>query len=69
MRMKNLSPDIINNNKMDELEGLARKKAEENIGNMMIFEVCECLREQIAEMNEIILAKLKDFDDKNSLSA
>ena len=67
--MKNLSPDIINNNKMDELEGLARKKAEENIGNMMIFEVCECLREQIAEMNEIILAKLKDFDDKNSLSA
>lgn len=45
MRIKNLVPDIINNNKMLEFENMIRQKAEENIGNMMIFEICDSLRE------------------------
>jgi hypothetical protein len=69
MRLKNLSPDILNNNMMMEFEHMARTKAEENQGNFMIFEVSDCLREKIQEMNEIILTKLKEFDDKNSLTA
>ncbi len=47
MRLKNLSPDILNNNMMMEFEHMARTKAEENEGNFMIFEVSDCLRERI----------------------
>jgi hypothetical protein len=32
----------------------------------MIYEICDALREQIAEMNELILQKLQDFEDKHS---
>ena len=68
VRIKNLSPEIINNNKMMEFEGLVRAKAEENVGNMMIFEICDALREQIQEMNEIILNKLHEFEEKHSIN-
>ena len=33
----------------------------------MIYEVCEALREQIGEMNDLILRKLKQLNDKDSL--
>ena len=59
VRLKNLSPDIINNNLVLDFEKLIMKKAEESIGTMMIYEVCEAVRDQIINMNEIILKKLK----------
>lgn len=45
MRLRNLCPEIINNNKMLELETIVQTKAEENLGNFMIFEICESIRE------------------------
>jgi hypothetical protein len=67
VRLKNLSPDIINNNLVLEFEKLIMKKAEESIGTMMIYEVCEALREQIINMNEIILKKLRQINDRDSI--
>ena len=62
MRIKNLSPDIINNNLVLEFDKLLTKKAEESLGTMMIYEVCEALREKIGEMNDIILKKLDELN-------
>jgi hypothetical protein len=56
--LKNLSPDIIHNNKMVELEGLIDEKKRENLGNPMIFDICEALRETICDMNEFVLEKI-----------
>jgi hypothetical protein len=67
IRLKNLSPDIINNNLILEFEKLIMKKAEESIGTMMIYEICEALRENIINMNEIILKKLKELNEKDSI--
>ena len=67
VRLKNLSPDIINNNLVLEFEKLIMKKAEENLGTMMIYEVCEALREQIINMNEMILKKLREINEKGSI--
>ena len=67
VRLKNLSPDIINNNLVLEFEKLIMKKAEESIGTMMLYEVIEALREQIINMNEIILKKLRELNDTHSI--
>ena len=67
IRIKNLSPDIINNNIILEFDKLVTKKAEESIGTMMLYEVCEALREKIGEMNDIILRKLDEINKKDSL--
>jgi hypothetical protein len=67
VRLKNLSPDIINNNLVLDFEKLIMKKAEESIGTMMIYEVCETVRDQIINMNEIILKKLKEITDASSV--
>ena len=67
VRLKNLSPDIINNNLVLEFERLIMKKAEESIGTMMIYEVCEAVRDQIINMNEIILKKLREINEAGSI--
>ncbi|TNV76343.1 hypothetical protein FGO68_gene13972 [Halteria grandinella] len=67
IRIKNLSPDIINNNIVLEFDKLVTKKAEESVGTMMIYEVCEALREKIGEMNDIILRKVDELNQKDSL--
>ena len=51
VRIKNLSPEIIYNNKMIEFEKLVAELAEENIGNQMIYDICEGLREVLSDMN------------------
>lgn len=53
--LKNLSPDIIHNNKMVEFENLIDEKKRENIGNPMVFEICEALREKICDMNLFVI--------------
>lgn len=45
VRLKNLSPDIISNNLVLDFEKLIMKKAEESLGTMMIYEVCETVRD------------------------
>ena len=54
MRLKNLSPDILNNNMMMEFEHMARTKAEENQGNFMIFEVSDCKGKNIGNERDNI---------------
>ena len=67
IRVKNMSPDIINNNMILEFEKLISNKAQESIGTFMLYEICEALREQIINMNEMILKKLKELTDMNSI--
>lgn len=67
IRIKNLSPEIINNNIILEFDKLVTKKADESVGTMMIYEVCEALREKIGEMNDIILRKVDELNQKDSL--
>lgn len=35
----------------------------------MIFEICETLRENISDMNDKILDKLKEIEEKNSINS
>lgn len=67
VRIKNLTPDIIHNNKMLEFDKLVAVKSEENLGNPMIYEICEALREILSNMNEVILKKLEELENKDSI--
>ena len=67
VRLKNLSPDIIDNNLLLLFEKLLTKKGEDVVGSPMIYEMCEALRERLGEMNDIILKKLDDLNNKDSL--
>lgn len=67
IRIKNQSPDIIDNNKILDFERQAIEKAEQSVGAPMIYEVCESIREIISEMNELILKKLREIEDRDSI--
>ena len=67
IRIKNLSQDIIDNNMLIVFEKMINTKAEESVGTQMIYDVCEHLREQLANMNEKILDKLQEIADANSV--
>jgi len=69
VRVKNLSPEIISNNKMIEFEEEVGAKIEESMGSPVIYEVCEILRSKISDMNELILDKLREHDESHSLTA
>jgi hypothetical protein len=69
IRIKNLSPDILDNNLILEFDKLVSHKADQCLGTMMIYEVCETLREKIGEMNEIINKKLDDLTKKDSIES
>jgi hypothetical protein len=57
MRLKNLSPNFLDNRNLDNYETEIRALARESIGSPMIFTLCEYLREQIAEINDKVLDK------------
>ena len=57
MRLKNLSPDYLNNANLDQYETEIRALARENVGMQMIFMVADHLREQIANINDTVLGK------------
>lgn len=46
---------------------MVTSKAEESLGMPMLYDVCEHLREQLANMNEKILNKLQELADANSV--
>ena len=54
-RIKNLSPDYIDNNALELFENEMRERANESIGQMMIFELSDLLKEKILTINETVL--------------
>lgn len=65
--LRNLTPDIIHNNLMIEFERLIIEKAEQSVGAAMIYDICEVVRDQLQNMNEKILNKLRELDEKDSI--
>ena len=57
-RIKNLSPDYIDNNALELFENEMRERANESLGQMMIFELSDLLKEKITTINETVLQKL-----------
>jgi len=46
---------------------MVAEKSEESLGAQMLYDICECLRERLSDMNEKILAKLAELDEQGSL--
>lgn len=57
MRLKNLSPDFLDNKMLDQFETEVREKAHDSVGMPVIFEVCEHLREKISDINDNVVSK------------
>ena len=64
--MKNLATEYIDNAVLDKYEDEMRELAEENQGSMMIFQMCDLLKEKITEINEKVLEKLAAIEEKES---
>jgi len=67
-RIKNLSPDYIDNNALEIFENEMRERATESIGQMMIFEIVDLLKERITEINEAVLGKFDDIENAASIA-
>ena len=61
MRLKNKSPDYLNNANLDDYETEIRALARENVGMQQIFLVADHLREKIAEINDVVLGKYNNI--------
>lgn len=66
-RIKNLSPDYINNNTLEKFTDEMRERAQESIGQMMIFELTDLLKEKITNINEGVLEHLDKIEEAESL--
>ena len=66
-RIKNLSPDYIDNNTIDRFENEMRERANESLGQMMIFELADLLKEKITTINEKVLEKLDQIEEAQSI--
>ena len=67
MRLKNLTPNYLNNQMLDKFETEIREKALELIEMPMIFDICEHLRECLANINDQVLEKfnlIKELEDE-----
>ena len=67
-RLKNLSPDYMDNKFIDYCETILREKGEECIGSMMIFEMCDLIREKISSINETVLQRVDAVTEVESMS-
>lgn len=67
-RIKNLSPDYIDNNALELFENEMRERANESLGQMMIFELSDLLKEKITTINETVLEKLDKIEEANSIT-
>lgn len=67
-RIKNLSPDYIDNNALESFESDMRAQAEESIGQMMLFELTDLLKDKITEINEKVLNKLDEIEEASSIA-
>lgn len=57
--LKNMAPDYLDNKMLDDYEQEIRKKAHETLGDSMMFDICEILRERIADLNDTVVNKYK----------
>ena len=65
-KVKNLSPDYIDNAVLDKYEDEMREVGQENIGSMMIFQMCDLMKEKITDINDDVLAKLDLIEKEES---
>lgn len=63
-RIKNLCPDYIDNTRLDQIEQEMRDQAEDMVGDIMAFQLCDYLREQLGEINDKVLDKLNEIKQK-----
>ena len=66
-RLKNLSPDYMDNKFLDHCETLLRQKGEEILGQMMIFEMCDLIKEKITQINDEVLGKIDQLNEENTV--
>ena len=66
-RLKNLSPDYMDNNFLDRCETLMRQHAEENLGNMMIFELCDLVKTLMTDINDEVLSRLEAHEESQKV--
>jgi len=66
-RLKNLSPDYMDNNFLDRCETLMRQHAEENLGNMMIFELCDLVKTLMTDINDEVLSKIEAHEESQKV--
>ena len=66
-RIKNLTPDYINNNTLEKFSDEMRERAQDSIGQMMIFELTDLLKEKITNINEGVLEHLDKIEEAESL--
>ena len=45
-----------------------RECADENLGSMMIFQMCDLIKEKITDLNDMVLNKLDEIEKKESLT-
>lgn len=57
-RIKNLSPDYLDNTSLDYFETQMRLRGENSIGSPMVYEMVDLLKEKITSMNDDVLARL-----------
>ena len=66
-RIKNLSQEqYLDNALLDKYETEMRELAEESIGSMMVFQMCDLLKEKITEINDEVLRKLEAIEEEQS---
>ena len=65
-KVKNLSPDYIDNAVLDKYEDEMRELGNENLGTMMIYQMCDYMKEKITEINDEVLAKLEKLEEEQS---
>ena len=61
--LKNLSPDYLDNQMLDAYETEIQAMAREMIGDQMMFNLCDHLREKIAEINDQVVDKFNKILD------
>ena len=66
-RLKNLSPDYMDNKFIDRCETLLRQRAEDCLGSMMLFEMCDLIKEKITAINDEVLEKVDQIVQAESL--
>ena len=54
-RINNLSAEYIDNNAIERFEEEMRERAQESLGQMMIFELADFIKEKITSINEGVL--------------
>ena len=67
-RVKNMATEYIDNTLMDKYEDEMRDLARENLGSMMIFQICDYIQEKITTINDKVLGQLEEIEEKESLA-